>query len=435
MPTRASSTRSRSPSPRASPTAPRGPSLNSGGISIGGDNTSFPTVASVDLCASALSGSSCGSQAADAIGELKLDLGAVAGLASTPKGYGKNGSTDYAIAGVDLSLDSPLLGQLLGTVGTTLTSIVTQVSGLLGQVAGLPAACNLVTGFGTIPLEGGAITLDATNGSLTISLDKLLAVLLDGTSINDLPANTDLLKYLLDYLADPNGLAKGLTDVVNGLTDPLKAKLDACADAFDSSDPIGQVVGLLKSLTDALDTGKTTIETTISGILSGLGGADASALLDPLSNLLQSVVDIGINVQPNGPDGTFDTGLDATPKQGTDVVADQTIVRAIEVDLLSGGGVTPGAVRRAARKATDPAVALALGNAAAGPSTAPAVAPPSTTPSTTVPATNIPTGVPAGMHETGGNSPVLPITLLALAVLFAGAGVASLKFRGRANTH
>jgi hypothetical protein len=411
--------------------------LNSGGVSIGGDNNAEPTVATVDLCASALAGNSCGSNPADAIGALHLSLGAVAGLAKTPQGYGKAGSTDYAIAGVDLSLDSPLLGQVLKTLDSTLSGLVGQLTKTINGLTGLPTECQLTASLGKVSLENGAVTVDASTGSLTISLDKLLSVLL-GKSLNQLPANTDLLKYLIDYLTDPNGLAKGIVGIVNGLTDPLAQQFLACNKALN----IPVLSGVLNTLVNTLLNGQKTLEdaatSLVSGLVAGLGGANASTLLDPLVNLLKSVVDIGVNVQPNGPAGTFETGLDATPKQGTDIVAGQTIVRAIEVDLLSGGRITPAAARKAAaRKASDPLLALALGNAAAGPS---AAAPVASTPSTpapghSVPAANIPTGVPAGLAQTGGGTPALPIALLGLAVLFAAGGALSLTLRRRANTH
>ena len=92
--------------------------------------------------------------------------------------------------------------------------------------------------------------------------------------------------------------------------------------------------------------------------------------LKTLTDELAKVVAIGVNVE-SGPgkaaDNTkykFNSALAATPDQATPVVTDQTLVRAIEIDLL--GGQVAG---------------LALGNAAAGPST-PAVTPPtSSTPS------------------------------------------------------
>jgi hypothetical protein len=183
---------------------------------------------------------------------------------------------------------------------------------------------------------------------------------------------------------------------------------------------------LLTTLQDAV----TTTTTTLNGVLAPITNAIA-----PLLDGLSALVDVGVNVQPNGPAGTFTSGLAATPKQGTPVVTGQTIVRAIEVDVLSTGNLNRQAVGTAA-KAADPLVALALGNAAAGPSAAPvqSSSPGSPEPSTSVPATNIPTGVPAGAG-THARSPVLPITLLALGLMFAAGGAAAFRLRGRLNTH
>jgi hypothetical protein len=123
---------------------------------------------------------------------------------------------------------------------------------------------------------------------------------------------------------------------------------------------------------------------------------------------LKKLVDIGINVQPNGPAGTFTSQLKATPSQTTPVVPDQTIVRAIEINLVG-----------------DPLATVALANAAAGPS-APAVAPPVTT---TPPGTAIPTGVPAGFQKPSG-TPELPLVLLTVGIVLAAGGAVAWKLRG-----
>jgi hypothetical protein len=416
--------------------------LNSGGVSLGGDNDAAPTFASVDLCSSALTGSACGSSPADAIGELELSVGAVAGLARTPAGFGRGASTDYAIADLDLSLTSPLVARVLGTVDSTLGTLVGSLTRTVQGVAGLPEQCRLSAGLGTVTLEKGAVTLDARTGSITIDLDKLVSVLV-GHSLNRLPANTDLLTYLLTYLSDPDGLARGVVGVVDGLTEPLAAQFTACNDALDVPAFSSVLSTLVSTLRDGQQSFGDAVSKIADGVVSGLGGADASKLVDPLRNLLKSAVDIGVNVQPNGPAGTFATGLAATPKQGTAAVPGQTIVRAIEIDLFRGGGITPAAARQAAdrktadRKTTDPVLAVALGNAAAGPGAAPAAvtsAPAAPAPGSSVPAANIPTGVPAGLGRAGG-TPALPIVLLGVAGLFAAGGMASLKRRNRTNAH
>jgi hypothetical protein len=184
--------------------------------------------------------------------------------------------------------------------------------------------------------------------------------------------------------------------------------------------------------------------------------------------VLKALVDIGVNVQPNGPDGpngaAYVDPLAKTPKQGTPVVAGQTIERAIEVNVAAGAGSSLGsgglpglgslpltaakgantvAVPKAVKAAADPAsgstgiLTLALANAAAGPSNAPAAPPSSSSapPSTkSVPPSGPPTGVPAGSGRHGG-SPVLPVTLLLLALVAAAGGVTAFRMRGRFNQH
>jgi len=398
---------------------------NSGGVSIGGDNAAYPANASIDLCASALSGGKCGNQAPDALGELKLNVGAVSGLAKTPQGYGKAGSTEYQIASLGLQLGSPQIGALLGQVNTTVSGALTPITSALAPISTLlgglfPSACTSPTALQlptTIPI-GSAITIDVTNATITIDLAKLV-------DLNNLPANTDLVKYLVANL--PSILGTGLTTEINKIVTDLTTKVNACVTALTGISNNG-LPSLLTTLTGAV----TTLGTTLNGILTPITNA-ISPLLDAVSGL----VDIGVNVQPKNSAGNFDTGLGGAPKQGTPDVY-STVVRAIEVDVLSGGNVNlQGAQRKAAaaRKASNPLLAVALGNAAAGPSTAPAAAstPATPAPSTSVPATNVPTGVPAGQGSTGG-TPALPIVLVGLAVLFAAGGAVSFRLR-RLNNH
>jgi hypothetical protein len=125
-----------------------------------------------------------------------------------------------------------------------------------------------------------------------------------------------------------------------------------------------------------------------------------------------------VNVQPNGPAGSYRSPLRATPDQATPVVAGQTVVRALEIDLGGGSGVS-----------------LALANAAAGPSSAaPVVTAPA--PTSTAPVKHdhvVPTGVPAGQGPIGGGTSELPLVLLVVGIAFAGAG--ALAWRVRLRNH
>jgi hypothetical protein len=397
---------------------------NSGGVSVGGDDNAFPADATIDLSASGIAGNSAG--AADALGRVQVSLGAVSALARTPVGYGRRGSTSYRIADVGVGLESPLLGSLLGTVSDTLSTALGTLARLAGNV-GLPAACTFTDGLGKdVPLEGGAITLDASTAGLTISLAKLLERL--GLDLNKLNPNTDLIALLVNYLTSPDGLAKAIQGVVDGLTKPLADKFTACLTALQNSGPIGQVAGLLLQLTDALNSGQEQVEAAISDLVRQLGAAAGSDPLAPLGDTLRKVIDIGVNVQPLVRSGDFRTQLGRLPKQGMTppAVLYGTVVRALEVNVLpalrTGGVVTFG-----------------LANAAAGPSSAPAVAAVATSPHPRPPhrvaATALPIGVPAGHGTAGRGAPVLPAVLLLLGLIFAGGGVVAYRLRGTLSGH
>jgi hypothetical protein len=405
---------------------------NSGAVSIGANNNAFPAGASIDLCASALSGGKCGSSAADNLGQIKLAIGAVAALAQTPAGYGKNGSTDYGIAGLDLQLGSPALGQLLGQVTTALSGGFSQLTTALAPIItllgiGLPATCVLTTGTlpTTISVDSngvtGIVTIDASSGQITLSLDKLLKSL--DLDLNNLPANTDLVKYITDNLSGI--IATGVSGLVNGIIGTVGTLVADCT-------PAGVLAAGLQTLLNTLTGAISTATSAVGAALKSVTDA-----LAPLLTALAGVIDIGVNVQPNGPAGTYTSPLAATPKQGTSVVDGQTIVRAIEVDLLSTLTSIPVANFAAAKVqakalAGSSLLSLALANAAAGPSTAPAAPPNSSSaaPTSSAANTNLPTGVPAGAAGHGG-SPVLPLVLLLLGLTLAGGGVVSYRMRGK----
>lgn len=401
--------------------------LNSGGVSIGGNNSSRPADATIELTASGLSGAPTipipGGNPADALGGVTAQIGAVASIARTPQ-FGpplasswldtctQSDPTCYEIASLNLSLGSPALGQLfaqLASQGQALVDLLAPIATQLG--AAFPNSCSFNVGQlpGTISLDNGAVVIDSSNATLTIDLQKLLKTL--GLNINDLPPNTDLLRFVLLHLGDI--LSTGLENVVNGIVNPLQTEFGTCLQ------DLGALGTLLQSVLTALQTGGQQIEDALNQIASTLSDAGASgmgALADGLAKLL----DIGVNVRPQLSSGTFDTNLNTLPKQGMTPppVPYQYTVRAIEVQLLGTSGVT-----------------LALANSAAGPSspTILCCAPPPTH-STTPPPTNIPTGVPAGAGSTGGG-PLLPIVLLALGLMFAGGGVFAYRMRGTLNRH
>lgn len=391
--------------------------LNSGGVSVGGNNSAPPSNASIDLCASAVSGGKCGTNAADALGAVKATVNGVSSIARTPvfgpalpsgwpKVCAQSSPTCYDIASANLSLGSPMLAGLLAKVNPVLTGILSQLSTALGGT--LPKTCTLTP---DLNFDGGVLHINGAAGSITFSVGALLAAL--GLDLNELPPNTDLTDKVIQYLTSPDGLAKGVTTIVNGLTTPLASAAKNCTPSGTPGAVIAQITGILTS-------GQQQLETTVNGILGSLGGASAAKLVDPLTTLLKKVLEIGVNVRPQLSSGDFTTRLDKLPKQGMTPppVPYEYTVRAIEVQALSG------------------AVTLALANSAAGPShpVAAPVASSSAAPSGASAAPDqIPTGVPAGSGTHGGGLPLLPLGLLLLALMFAGGGAVAFKLRGRLN--
>jgi len=378
---------------------------NSGGASIGGDDNAFPADATIDLSASGIAGPA--GKAGDVLGGVKVQLGAVAALAQTPAGVAAGSSTKYEIAGLKLVAGSPLLASLLKPVTTTLGKLLTALASVSSKI--LPGQCSLLTGdIPDISLLGGGIVLSAADGGLTIDLAKVLDEL--GVNLNSLPANTDLLRYLLNYITSPDGLAKGLTDAINSILNPLEDQFTKCEDAINALPLIGPI---LKTLVKTLIAQQPKLEAAITGLLAKLATAAGSNPLKPIADVLTKILDIGVNVQPNGPAGDYTDPLKATPAQDTDPVAGQTVVRAIEVNLLGN------------------AINLALGNAAAGPS-APAAPPTSSAPPASSSNPGVPTGVPAGFGTKGG-TPALPLVLLLVGLIVAGGGVTAQRLRVRRN--
>ena len=154
----------------------------------------------------------------------------------------------------------------------------------------------------------------------------------------------------------------------------------------------------------------------LDGVIAQLAGAAGPNPFQPLVDGLKQALQIGVNVQPNGPHGSYSSPLRATPDQATAVVPGQTIVRAIEIDLGASSGAN-----------------LALANAAAGPSSArdATSAPPAPTHTPAVKHNHVlPTGIPAGQAPTGGG-PQRPLELLAVGLALAAAGGLVLRLRPR----
>jgi hypothetical protein len=380
--------------------------LNSGAVSIGGDNNAFPADATIDLSPSGIMGAS--GAALDALGHVRVSINGLSALAQTPVGFNKGATTDYRIADIKLDIGSPMLGQLLGPVIKGLTDLLGGLAAPVAKAgASMPTTCAGL-GSDTFVLAAGAITIDPANANLTISLQKILEAL--HLDLNNLPPNTDLVGYLLNYITDADGLIGGLINTVTNL-------VGSCGSSLTSSLNGIPVLGdLLKMLNNGLNTTTKSLDQITAKLAAPTGiGAQISSLLKPL-------LAIGVNVQPMGPKGSFETKFkENLPKQGMTPPAKPytALVRALEIDLL-GGALTVG-----------------LANAAAGPSfpgkaVEATTATPSPSPSKGVAGVTAgpPTAIPAGQGGTGG-TPVAPIVLLLVGLMMASGGALAWKLRGR----
>ncbi|PZS26903.1 MAG: hypothetical protein DLM58_19835 [Pseudonocardiales bacterium] len=422
---------------------------NSGGVSLGGEAGGFPANATIDLSAAALGSVPIpglptvpglpGTPASPlaALGGISASIGAVSALAQTPKTgsplpAGQRAATSR-VASVELNIGSPALGALLTQVKTLLNPAI--LTGLLGPIAtvlggalNLPDSCQLNPSAlpTTISLENGAIVIDPAKANINVKLGPLVQTLLGKDISNLSTSNFDLIDFLVKNL--PTILSQGLENVVDSLITPLQTQFTNCSAALG---PLGAVTDALLA---ALTTGKTTLINAINGLATQLGAAGASGLTQ-LANGIKGIVDIGLNVQsgpgtqPHDASYPFTSGLKATPAQNTPVVANQTLVRALEINILSAAPPVNNLAGAAA--AAGGVATLALGNAAAGPSSAAPL--PATTSTSTVPPgptnTNIPTGVPAGFAKP--TSPLdLPLILLIVGLVMASGGAVAWKLRG-----
>lgn len=199
---------------------------------------------------------------------LNATIGALAAAASQDTAGAQQG--DYVLANADVVLGGTVLGTTLGTLNPALNTLLAAAS-----VAGL----NIANPF--------------SSGTVQVSLTDLLAVA-GVSNVNDLPAGTNLVQYL------PTAVANKLTSTVNGVLAQVQARVTQLGLA-------GLVLGTALSTATAV----------INPLLSGL----PSALVTPLGTALGELVQLNVNVQRNGSDGSFT----------------QT---ALQVGLLSSGALT-----------------------------------------------------------------------------------------------
>jgi hypothetical protein len=253
---------------------------SAGAITLGGGPTD-PANATFHLT-SLLGGVTSG------LGSLTLTAGALTGRAAEAANGTQTGT--YQIAGLDLSLQSPLvaaietnLQTLLATDQAAVNLIPAAINALpLGGVATIspmPTLTTLVSGLTSITSADGSITADLQTGAVDINVGTLLTGL--GLDLDHLPPNTDLLAKIDTALA---------TQLVPAIAAALTSVLTAITTALDGITVT--VLGLpvsLALLAPAIDPVITTITSGITALSGGLTGSLATPLAAALSTVLSLV--------------------------------------------------------------------------------------------------------------------------------------------------
>ena len=175
------------------------------------------------------------------VDDVSLGLGALASSATWEAGAAPE--ADYVLAGAELQLSSPLVGELVGGLHGAVSTLGDRLNGLLGPEGPLQRALDLLAvvsvdlavvvvdlgrpelhasvGLGALvdellatPLvdDDGLVTIDLTSGLVSVDLRRLV----DGGDLNDLPPNTELLtaKNRDRIVASVTGLLESIVDRV-----------------------------------------------------------------------------------------------------------------------------------------------------------------------------------------------------------------------------
>ncbi len=225
-----------------------------------------PDLATLEL--GTLLESALGDTLADAVTgltDLRLEIGALASVA-TLDGCSLAWDGDiaaavdreYAIAGLDLDVDSPLVGDLVTAASGALDGVETAVNGLasddglldsittgvVGALAGvlgtigvssptvdlavtvdLSAATALLDD--TISDDDGVLAIDLAAGTVTVDIEALFGAVYGSDGLNGLAPNTELLIDDDVLAALEDALTDAIANWVSDLTDAVTAALDA----------------------------------------------------------------------------------------------------------------------------------------------------------------------------------------------------------------
>jgi hypothetical protein len=289
---------------------------DSGAIAVDGSSDVPPANATLDL--GALLNSTLGTDLLGGLVDLDLSVGAISANAKQAKGDDNKQTGDYRIADLTLELRSPVLAGLLD--GLNLGGLQGDVLGLNGLLNGLDLNTLLAPVLGSLGLENpeltagnlpvlsdivgaldldlgdGAVRVDLSNGLIRVDVEALLESL--GLDLNDLPPNTELVRYIVDGVLDNvvNLVSDLLTDLVGDLTDAISGITvtgQGTALLGGLLTPITDLTGITDQVDALLDGLLATVLAPVDQLLGDLVGP----LLDPVLEAIESLLSIRVNVQ------------------------------------------------------------------------------------------------------------------------------------------
>lgn len=296
-----------------------------------------PDLATLEL--GTLLESALGDTLADAVTgltDLRLEIGALASVATLDGcSLAWDGDIaaavdrDYAIAGLDLDVDSPLVGDLVTAASGALDGVETAVNGLasddglldsiasgvVGELSGvlallgvgtptvdlavtvdLSAATELLDD--TINDDDGVLAIDLAAGTVTVDIEALFGAVYGGDGLNGLAPNTELL-IDDDVLA---ALEDALTDAIANWVSDLTAAVSAALSAVTVEAEVGLP---LSALGLSIATLTLSVDASLASLLNGTAIVDVdlaeegicanpltAATCDVLDGLLAALTDV-----------------------------------------------------------------------------------------------------------------------------------------------
>jgi len=275
--------------------AASGAVTSDGSIAVDGSTTTG--FASVDLT-SALADLGLGTEGV--VNDLSLELGALASRAEETEGAVES---QYALAGAQLSIDSPTVGDLSESLDFAVADINADVNGLLSGDGSVQSALDTVTvdtieiGLGdslgilevdlgspqlaatadvsgavnevlAAPLvsESGLVSIDLSSGEVLIDLAQL-----HGGNLNNLPANTTLLSPVEVERISTEATAL-LGELTDNLTTGVNTSIENTAVTLTLDPELSALAGVVDGDLSV------EIETTIAQLLAGDGAISSEAI-------------------------------------------------------------------------------------------------------------------------------------------------------------